>query len=183
MKTFFSKIWHLVSSRYLAGGFVIASLLLVACDENLAFSEYKSIPKEGWGMRDTLDFTIDSLESKGDYVLVLGVRTSSAKAYTFKDVQMQVEQTWEASVKEGRQDSSQCVMPFDTVVDTIKYKLVDDKGESLGVGISNYQYLHTLDTLSLPVGAKGKVRVLHRMRKPNLTGIVNVGVELRYLDK
>ena len=74
-------------------------------------------------MRDTLDFTIDSLESKGDYVLVLGIRTSSAKAYTFKDVQIQVEQTWEASVKEGRQDSSQCVMPFDTVVDTIKYKV------------------------------------------------------------
>jgi gliding motility-associated lipoprotein GldH len=69
-----------------------------------------------------------------------------------------------------------------TSLDTIDCHLVSDKGDNLGMGISNFQYIVPIDTLQLPVGAKGNIYIVHRMRKSTLPGIANVGVELRRVE-
>ncbi|MBQ5729537.1 MAG: gliding motility lipoprotein GldH [Bacteroidaceae bacterium] len=182
MKTHLKNIWHQISSRFLAGGFVIVSTLLVACDEQLAFGEYKSFPKEGWHMRDTLHFVIDSLQETGPYTLNLGIRTSTANPYPFKDLQVEFSQRWVSSSHKDTTDSLQPVALIKTSLDTIDCHLVSDKGDNLGTGISNFQYIVPIDTLQLPVGAKGNIYIVHRMRMTTLPGIANVGVELRRVE-
>ncbi|MBQ5729533.1 MAG: gliding motility lipoprotein GldH [Bacteroidaceae bacterium] len=179
----FKKIQHLISSRYLAGGFVIASLAFISCDETLVYSEYKKISEAGWGMRDTLEFQIDSMAEAGAYALDLGVRTTSDKSYGFKALQVQVEQVWLSPALQDSIDTLQCADVLKSSNRTMDCQMINDRGDNLGEGISNYQYSFPLDTLTLPVGASGKLRVAHRMRRPQLQGIVNVGIELRRVEE
>ena len=62
--------------------------------------------------------------------------------------------------------------------DTLDITLTNELGEAQGNGISNYEYVLPLPQLHLQPGDQGRIRIYHLMRRPTLSGITNVGLEI-----
>lgn len=137
--------------------------LLTACHTPPAYHNYRSVPVEGWESKDTLTFSIDSLTTEDTYVLSLGIRT--AANYPFQSLWVVVKQSWGTPLRQR--------------IDTVACVTHDPHGNALGKGVARSQQSLAVDTLQLPVGAKGIISIRHIMRRDLLPGISDVGIELR----
>ena len=118
---------------------------------------------EGWESKDTLTFSIDSLTMEDTYVLSLGIRT--AVNYPFQSLWVVVKQSWNTPLRQR--------------IDTVACVTHDTHGNALGKGVARSQQLMAVDTLQLPIGARGTISIRHIMRRDLLPGISDVGIELR----
>ncbi len=133
------------------------------CTRRPAVSEYRSTPLDGWETGETLTFDIDSLRCEGNYLLSLGVRTSAARKFPYKQLILEVRQNWHEPLM-SRTDT----LTFDIATHTSR--------ERSGISISRYEQPCT--TLPLPQGARGTITVRHLMRHNFLPGISEVGILL-----
>lgn len=142
-------------------------LLLAACGERrTAAFAYQSTPVDGWERKDSLCFPVDTVVASGRYVLSVGVRTSAAHAYLYRDVALQV---------------VTCMGGSRPRVRDVVCHMADAEGDASGSGMGTYQYVFSVDTLQLHVGQAGTLVVRHVMRDALLMGITDVGVRLRRL--
>lgn len=142
-------------------------LLLAACGEHrTATFAYQATPVDGWERKDSLCFPVDTVAAGGRYVLSLGVRTSAAHAYPYRDVALQVVARMGGSRPQVR---------------NVVCRLADAEGDASGSGTGTYQYVFSVDTLQLQAGQAGTLIVRHLMRDALLPGITDVGVRLRRL--
>ena len=142
--------------------------VLASCTEPAAFKDYRDLPAEGWRAKDTLTFQVDTIRRAAPYEVLLGIRTSSARAYPFQQLTIVAEQEWRTVDKD-----SVCSQR-----DTLNITLTNALGDVQGKGVSNYEYLLPLAQLQLHPGHRGRIRIYHLMRRPTLQGITNVGLEL-----
>ena len=151
--------------------FLLFPLLLAAfasCTESTAFKDYRDLPSEGWQAKDTLTFQVDTIRRAAPYEVILGIRTSSAHAYPFQQLTLVAEQEWKVADKDSVYSQK----------DTLDITLTNELGEAQGNGISNYEYVLPLPQLHLQPGDQGRIRIYHLMRRPTLSGITNVGLEI-----
>ena len=74
-------------------------------------------------------------------------------------------------------------MPAMTVKsDTLSCRLIDETGNALGNGVSNYQYLIPLTSLTLKKGDRLRIAIRHDMKREILPGISDIGLRLRRID-
>ncbi len=135
----------------------------MACESDVAFSQFHTLPTEGWGRTDTLRFEVDSLKRYGAYAVTLSLRTSSAPAYPYTDVSLEV----------CREFVGQNML-----TDTLTLLLNNKNGVPTGTGTSLYQHDIPLDTLILNKGDRGIYKISHIMHHTPLPGIRDVGLTL-----
>ena len=97
--------------------FCVLSSLLVGCSKNVVFSEYTTLPEEGWKSENKLTYTVDIKDNKPYHNVFLTVR--HADAYPFSNLFVFLTTTY----PNGK-----------TSVDTLECILANKKGEWQGDG-------------------------------------------------
>lgn len=145
---------------------LLAVLLLTACKQRTVYYHYEHTPLSGWEKNDTLVFTTDTIAIDGTYREEVGIRINGT--YPFLQLNLVVEHL---------------VMPAMTVKsDTLSCRLIDETGNALGNGVSNYQYLIPLTSLTLKKGDRLRIAIRHDMKREILPGISDIGLRLRRID-
>ena len=65
-----------------------------------------------------------------------------------------------------------------TTTDMLDCDLIDEHGNAMGQGVSQYQYIFPLKTLQLHRGDSLHVSVRHDMNREILPGITSIGIKL-----
>lgn len=145
---------------------LLAVLLLTACKQRTVYYHYEHTPLSGWEKNDSLVFTTDTIAIDGTYSEEVGIRINGT--YPFLQLNLVVEHL---------------VMPAMTVKsDTLSCRLIDETGNALGNGVSDYQYLIPLTSLTLKKGDRLRIAIRHDMKREILPGISDIGLRLRRID-
>lgn len=144
-----------------------AALLLAACgrDDGTRCFVARSPSADGWETGEVLDFPLDTVRQAGRYALHVGVRTSAAKAYPYRNLALRV------SERVG--DTARTRL--------LRLVLTDRHGDINGRGVSRYRYEFPADTLRLEDGEAATVEIAHDMRRQILPGITDVSVRLEWV--
>ncbi len=148
------------------------ALLLVSCSEKPDFGTYHSVPYSGWNKADSVVFEVDTLPP-GLYDIVLGVRSSVAQNYPYRNLDLQVCQLWT-----GKPDTlgHAYALRCDTVLTLLPY---DREGEPKGEGLSLHDYEMPVGTTCITDSAAARITVTHCMRSDTISGLSEVGIILR----
>lgn len=131
---------------------IIAGLSLMACSKHTVYSDYQSVPLDGWTIDSVVTFTIPVSDTVTPYDVILHVRHTDAYAY---------QNMW-----------------LFVNSDTIEFYLADDRGHWLGNG-HNFKDMPVL--YREQVVLKDSIYTLHiqqGMREEALKGISDIGVEI-----
>ncbi len=143
--------------------FLLIMFLAGACTGNKVYDRYVHTPVAGWEKNDTLVFCLSPMAKAGQYEADLGLRITTD--YPFMGLTLIVDQM---------------ICPSNVHhVDTLSCKLIDERGNSLGVGLSYYQYHFPISTISLREADSIVVRIRHDMKREILPGISDIGYQLR----
>lgn len=138
---------------------------LNGCSRRTVIHHYEKVPVDGWTPGDTLKFAIDSIRTSGNYVPVIGVRTSPAVLYPYRNLWLAIRQVWHN--------------PESVRTDTIECVLTEKNGTNNGNGVSIYQYEFPQKSFHLEQGSCGEISVNHIMRNDILPGITEVGLLIK----
>lgn len=142
---------------------LIAALTLTACDLRTIHDRYAHTGNEGWERSDTVAFSNIVVPKDGVYAEAIGLRLHSG--YPFQGLTLIVEQS---------------VRPRGTVcTDTLRLRLTDANGQSLGSGTGLSQHRFPLRSLTLQEGDTLSIRIRHNMKRETLPGITDVGAWVR----
>ena len=131
-----------------------------SCDRKKVYDKYVSAPLSGWERNDTVNFNVPPVKQGGNYSMSINLRTDNS--YPFTAITVVVNRK---------------VLPSGWLrADTLKCKLMDRGGHSLGKGINLYQYRFRIATASFRRGDSLCVKVNHGMRREILPGIADVGL-------
>lgn len=137
--------------------------VLTACSVDRAkMVAYEPVDAYSWDAAERLVFDLGPVPAAGDYGLTLNVRTTTADVFPFKVLYVEVRQQWNAS-KESLVDTVACTFQHD---------------ERQAFGISLHQYAFPFSRRRCQAMDSVRLTVRHLMRKEEITGIDNVGVEL-----
>lgn len=141
---------------------MVMAFVLMACNDSVKYNSYKAIPEEGWGRRDSLVFSVDTISSDGRYTTLLCVRTNSEYPYRYLSL--------DARVKTFPDNG----MTYRTV----RMEVKQEDGISLGKGINYHLYEVPVMTQNLRKGDSISVIVRHHMRREYMPGITDVGIKV-----
>ncbi len=144
--------------------YIVACLgmVCIACQQKTVYNHYEHTPLSGWERNDTLTYAVGPIREDGQYREEIGLRISGD--YPFMGLNLVVEQR---------------VIPSgDTRRDTLSCTVIDNQGNAKGRGISHYQYLFHLTTLSLHKDDHLYIAIRHDMKREILPGISDIGVKL-----
>ena len=142
---------------------LLAICLLTACKQSTVYYHNEDTPESGWEKNDLLTFAVDRLDADATYQEELAMRISNK--YPFMRLTLIVKQT---------------VYPAGTTMtDTLDCNLIDERGNAIGQGVSQYQYLFPLKTLQLHRGDSLHFSVRHDMKREILPGITSVGIRIK----
>lgn len=141
---------------------VIALLVLSACSGGVVYDTYNHTPINGWDKGDTLFFDVPPVVEAGLYRQEIGLRTN--QNFPFTGITFVLDRT----VEPGHRVSS----------DTIRCRLTDNKGNTLGQGVSYYQYDFVVSEISLNKGDSLHVGIRHIMKREILPGVADLGLRL-----
>ncbi|MBR4238230.1 MAG: gliding motility lipoprotein GldH [Prevotella sp.] len=148
-----------------------ASLLLGACIGNKVYDHYEHVPLTGWEKNDTLIFSIPkSAITGGNYIIDLGLRINPI--YPFTGLTLVVEQTV------FRQTDNASHILFRQQTDTLACKLIDERGNAQGAGVSHFQYQFNVSEMPLQPTDSLHIRIRHDMKREILPGIAEIGIQL-----
>lgn len=140
----------------------IITTMVASCTTNTVFDSYAHTPLMGWEKNDTLTFNIPQLYADGEYEEQVGLRMTNT--FPFTSISLIVEQH---------------VYPRNKIVtDTIKCPITDQRGNFLGNGVSAYQYMFPLKTITLSKGDSIHVSIRHNMKREILPGVSDVGIKI-----
>ncbi|MBQ7511504.1 MAG: gliding motility lipoprotein GldH [Prevotella sp.] len=139
---------------------------MMGCDRTVVYNHFEQTPASGWERNDTLSFVTTPITTNGDYDETVMLRINND--YPFMGITLVVEQTVYPTLL--------------TVCDTLNCKLIDERGNAEGPGISEYQYAFPLRRLKLTEGNTVRISVRHDMKRGILPGVTDVGILLKYLQ-
>lgn len=136
--------------------------LLAACIGNKVYYRYDHTPLNGWEKNDTLTFSVPKMPTEGLYNSHLLLRVS--QGYPFMSLALIVEQT---------------VLPsHQTHTDTLKCRLIDERGRTKGQGLNYYQYSFPINSMHLQAGDSLQIKVRHDMKREILPGVSDIGIQI-----
>lgn len=141
--------------------FVFLFLLLVGCNGNRVFEEFKDLPAQTWAANDSIDFLLPALDISENTGLI-GIRFKDNYAFT------------NFYIKLISQDSSGLVLE-EKLVNMVLFNPKSGKPQGRGFG-NTYTSYDTLDFAFPP--ATSKVTLLQYMREEQLSGIEAIGLKL-----
>lgn len=148
---------------FLSSCILIVVMLLTACKQSTIYYHCEDTPESGWEKNEHLTFDVGRLNSDATCQEELAVRISNR--YPFMKVMLIVSQTIYPAGK--------------TLTDTLDCNLINERGNAIGSGISQYQYLIPLKTLQLHQGDSLHLSVHHNMKREILPGITSVGIRIK----
>lgn len=151
--------WHKTIAVSVCAIFVV---LLASCEEGVVYDKYVNTAIDGWDKWETVSFSVPPLKETGVYNMELGLRANNM--FPFTGVSVVVER----KVFPGYRYSS----------DTLRCKLIDERGHVKGHGIGNYQYVFSLDETCFRRGDSLQISVRHIMRREVLPGISDIGIKI-----
>ena len=143
----------------MAAFFIVVSTT-TSCNGNKVYDQYNHTPITGWEKNDTLTFSVPRMTEAAVYSSELMLRIN--EDFPFMSVTLIVEQK---------------VIPgMDVKTDTLKCRLIDQKGNFSGQGISYHQYIFDMSPIQLQQGDSIHVRIRHDMKREILPGVSDVGI-------
>ncbi len=147
--------------------FLLASILLISCDEKRVFDEYKSVGN-AWHKDSIVTFNLPELDSTKRYDLFVNLRANNA--YKFNNLFLIVA----------------LEMPNGfTKVDTLEYQMSDPDGTLLGDGFSDIKESKLFYKENVRFRSKYKVSIKQAVRENGkvpgvkaLDGITEVGFRI-----
>lgn len=152
----------MIKSRYtllylLAGLWMM--VLSTACEHRMVYNHYEHVTAAGWEKTDDISFDVRPVSSSGKYAELVELRINHD--YPFTGLTLIVEQT---------------IYPSKVMrCDTLNCQLIDQQGNTIGNGVSQYQYQFPLTTLRLAKNDSLHVSIRHDMKREILGGITDVG--------
>lgn len=148
-------------SRFLPLAFMLAAIILTACDRpQYRLSQWQTVDEKGWSYDDTLVYNRDSVDTLPVSRIVIGVRHTAAYPYSNLWLEMQYRTAGDS-------------LP---VRDTVQIELADAFGHWYGTGTgASFQLTDTVTPSRLPLPAS-PVRLRHIMRLDTVPEIEQIGV-------
>lgn len=141
---------------------LLATCLLTACKQSAVYYHYEDTPEGGWEKNDHLIFDTYTFTEDASYQEEVAIRINNL--YPFMQLTLIVNQT---------------IYPSGySMTDTLDCKLIDERGNVMGEGVSQYNYLFPLKTLQLHHGDSLHLSVRHGMKREMLPGITGVGIKV-----
>ncbi|MEM1259172.1 MAG: gliding motility lipoprotein GldH [Bacteroidota bacterium] len=149
---------------------IIALSFMVACNENLVYSEYVPVKNGIWKREDTIIFQWKDIDTVDKHHVFLNIRND--ERYEFSNLFLILE----LEAPNGG-----------TRVDTLEYEMALPSGEWLGKGMGSVKEskLWYKENIGFKDSGVYKVSVLHAMRKngnveglEELLGITDVGIQI-----
>ena len=141
---------------------VVGLLALSSCQQRVVYSDFRTLPIEGWHEDSVLTFETDMQDSVGTYDVLIVVRHTNQ--YAYQNLWLFVENCTDLGISQR---------------DTIEATLADDYGRWLGSGINRYElpllYIKNSPAHTCP----RRFTIQHGMRTEWLKGITDVGVVIR----
>lgn len=153
----------MTNRHYLLSVFLLAILLLTSCKQSTVYYHHENTPEGGWEKTDAVVFDMDKMRADAVCQEELALRISNK--YPFMRLTLIVEQTVYPAGK--------------TMTDTLDCNLIDERGNAMGQGVSQYQYIFPLKTLQLHRGDSLHMSVHHDMKREILPGITSVGIRVK----
>lgn len=144
-------------------------LLVLSCDSNQIFDEYKSVPNQ-WNKDSLISFTVTPPDSTKYYNLFINIRNTND--YKFSNLFLIAEMNF----PHGK-----------TIKDTLEYQMAKPNGELLGVGFTDIKEnkLWYKEKVKFDEAGEYKIVIQHAMRNngevngvDNLTGITDIGFRI-----
>ena len=153
-----------MNNRYhLLSFFLLTVLLLTSCKQSTLYFHHENTPESGWEKNDQVTFDIDKLSDDATCLEEVTMRINSE--YPFMRLTLIVEQT---------------IYPAGaTTTDTLDCDLIDERGNAIGQGVSQYQYTFPLKDQQLHRGDSLHLSVHHDMKREILPGITGIGIKVK----
>lgn len=144
--------------------------LLSSCNQNLVFSEYKTVDNNKWHKDISVNFNVEVKDTLSNNAIYINLRND--KDYDFNNIFLIVGVDYPNKTK---------------VIDTLEYKMTDDKGYYLGTGFTDIKEnkLEFKENIIFPTKGTYKFSIQHAMRKIGkengvdyLEGVTDVGIEI-----
>lgn len=148
---------------------VLVFFIMVSCDSNRVYDEYKSVPNS-WHKDSIVSFKVNPPDSLNRYNLFVNLRNTND--YKYNNLFLIVEMVF----PHGK-----------TIKDTLEYKMADPTGELLGSGMTDIKEnkLWYKENVIFNEAGDYKVNIQHAMRENgkvngviDLEGITDVGFRI-----
>jgi len=154
--------------KYIA--IIIIFIVFSSCAKNSVFSEYKSIPNSEWHKDSIVNFTFNATDTLSKNAIYVNLRND--KNYDFNNIFLIMGVDFPNNTK---------------IVDTLEYKMTDEKGYYLGEGFTDIKENKLEFRINTQFPNKGKYNfyIQQAMRKNGkesgvllLEGITDVGIQI-----
>lgn len=139
-------------------------ILLLACNNNSVFNQYKTIPKSEWNRDSLLLFQVPVTDTLLNHNLFINVRNDIGYKYSNLWLFIDIKQ------------------PGDTIAvkDTFEITLADPTGKWLGTGFGGIKTneIRYRQNVYFPVSGIYEIQIQHGMRGKILENITDVGVRV-----
>lgn len=141
---------------------IITSLILVGCHTDVVYTEFHSMPKEGWEMNNVLTYKPEITDTTQSYNLQVVLRHD--ETYSYQNIWMFVD------IEKGEQQ---------LLRDTIECMLANDRGEWIGNGMSVKELpMMYRENYRFTEAGEYTIKVQQGMRDTTLVGVKEVGVKI-----
>lgn len=146
-----------------AGIFLLFSLLITACSNNVVFQESKELPAYGWDKDSVVTFNYEATDTVGLYDIVIDIRNESSYRY----------QNFWLFVNSISPD----LVEFN---DTLECVLADNYGKWIGKGGGSLRELPVsfMQQIKFPKPGTYKFELIQGMRQDTLAGIRDIGMRI-----
>ena len=143
-------------------------LLLCSCGREAVSSAYADLPERGWSIGDTVRLAVSVQDTTQAYDLALTLRHT--EQYAYQNLWLFV---------------SACDSLSPLRADTVLACLADDRGRWLSTRTGRYYagYVTMQHAMRFPAAGTYTFAIVQGMRDSVITGIADVGLELRKTDR
>lgn len=137
---------------------------MTGCQRDVVSSAHQDLPEQGWAMTDTVCLSLDVADTVQVYDLTLMLRHT--ELYSYQNLWFFIQ-------------CADSLSPLQS--DTVMACLADDRGQWLGSRAGRYYsgYVFVRHELLFPQAGTYTFSVVHGMRDSIISGIADVGLELR----
>jgi gliding motility-associated lipoprotein GldH len=150
--------------------FLLATLLLLSCNDAIKYDKYKSIENDSWNKDSLVTFSFNQKDLTSKYNIYIKIRNNQDYPYSnlFLIVTM-----------ENPTDNN--------LVDTLEYAMANENGKLLGSGFSSVKESILIYKENFQFKNKGdhKIHIKHALRdlgkiegKSKLEGVLDVGLQI-----
>ena len=153
---------------------IILLVFLSSCSNNTVFSEFKAVANNAWQKDSIFEFDVAIKDTTSQHAIYINLRND--KDYEFNNIFLIVDVDYPNKTK---------------VIDTLEYKMTDDKGVFLGTGFTDIKEnkLELKEHIKFPIKGNYTFKVQQAMRKNGqengeefLKGITDVGIQIEKLN-